>query len=407
MLKTKYGAAFPRKTELRNFENIEAAKVIEANEKLYINREEGFIGTSLKKDEFVSNCSSIDDVILFYKDGRYKIVRVTEKMFVGTGVMHLGIYKKNDKRTIYNVVYRDGRGGPHYIKRFAVTGTNRDREYNLTQGKPGSRVAYFTANPNGEAEIIKVQLKPVPNLRKTVIEKDFSEIGIKGRSSMGNLLTRLEVQRIGLKAHGASTLGGRKVWFDRDILRLDFDGHGEYLGEFHSDDRILVVLTNGEFYITDFDANNHYEPNILYIEKFNSDKVWTAIVKNASQKGFYYIKRFLMEATPKKNTFVDDHKDSTMVLLTCETYPLIQVNFGGGDSFREPLVIDAEEFALIKGFKAIGKRVTTFEVDSFVELEPTRRPEPEKPETPETENIGDTEILEEPSTEQLNLFEEE
>ena len=404
MLKTKYGAAFPRRTELRNFENIVAAKVIEANEKLYINRDEGFIGTSLKKDEFVANCSSIDDVILFYKDGRYKIVRVAEKMFVGPGVLHVGIYKKNDKRTIYNVVYRDGRGGPHYIKRFAVTGTNRDREYNLTQGKPGSRIAYFTANPNGEAEIIKVQLKPVPNLRKTVIEKDFSEIGIKGRASMGNLLTRLEVQRIGLKSHGASTLGGRKVWFDRDILRLDFDGHGEYLGEFHSDDRILVVLKNGEFYLTDFDANNHYEPDILYIEKYNPDKVWTAIIKNASQKGFYYIKRFLMEATPKKNTFVDEHKDSAMALLTCETYPLIQVNFGGADSFREPLVIDAEEFALIKGFKAIGKRVTTFEVADFVELEPTRKPEPEEAEIDEVE-AENNENPEEPSTEQLNLFE--
>ena len=408
MLKTKYGAAYPRRTELRNFENIEAAKVIEANEKLYINRDEGFIGTSLKKDEFVTNCSSIDDIILFYKDGRYKIVRVAEKMFVGPGVMHVGIYKKNDKRTIYNVVYRDGRGGPHYIKRFAVTGTNRDREYNLTQGKPGSRVAYFTANLNGEAEIIKVQLKPVPNLRKTVIEKDFSEIAIKGRASMGNLLTRLEVQRIGLKAHGASTLGGRKVWFDRDILRLDFDGHGEYLGEFHSDDRILVVLKNGEFYITDFDANNHYEPDILYIEKYNPEKVWTAIVKNASQKGFYYIKRFLMEATNKKSSFVDEHKDSAMALLTCETYPLIQVNFGGGDSFREPLVIDAEEFALIKGFKAIGKRVTNFEVANFVELEPTRKPEPEEePAAEEAEVADDAETPEEPTTEQLNLFEEE
>ena len=409
MLKTKYGAAFPRKTELRNFENIEAAKVIEANEKLYINREEGFIGTSLKKDEFVSNCSSIDDVILFYKDGRYKIVRVAEKMFVGPGVLHVGIYKKNDKRTIYNVVYRDGRGGPHYIKRFAVTGTNRDREYNLTQGKPGSRIAYFTANPNGEAEIIKVQLKPVPNLRKTVIEKDFSEIGIKGRGSMGNLLTRLEVQRIGLKAHGASTLGGRKVWFDRDILRLDFDGHGEYLGEFHSDDRILVVLKNGEFYLSDFDANNHYEDNILYIEKYNPEKVWTAIVRNASQKGFYYIKRFTMEATAKKNTFVDEHKDSSLTLLTCEAYPLIQVNFGGGDSFREPLVIDAEEFALIKGFKAIGKRVTNFEVAAIEELEPTRRPEPEateQPEEPET-TVETTDIPEETASEQLNLFTEE
>ena len=236
MLKEKYGARFPRLTEIRNLDTIVAAKVVEANQKLYINRNEGFIGTSLKRDEFVTNCSDIDDVILFYKDGKYKIVKVCEKLFVGKNIIHIDVFKKNDKRTIYNVVYRDGKNGIHYIKRFAATGMTRDKEYDLTQGTPGSKVTYFSANPNGEAEVIKVALRPNPRLRNTIIERDFSTIAIKGRQSMGNILTKNEVHRITLKRHGSSTLGGRQVWFDRDILRINFDNHGEYLGEFHNDD---------------------------------------------------------------------------------------------------------------------------------------------------------------------------
>ena len=292
MLKDKYGKDHPRVTELRNFDTIVAAKVVEANEKLYINREEGFIGTGLKKDEFVTNCSDIDDVIIFYRDGKYKVVRICEKMFVGKNILYVNIFKKNDKRTVYNVVYRDGKEGFHYIKRFAVTGITRDKEYDLTQGKPGSRIVYFTANPNGEAEIIKVTHKPNPRLKKILLEKDFSDIAIKGRQSMGNILTKNEVHKISLKQKGGSTLGGRQVWFDRDVLRLNYDGRGDYLGEFQSDDTILVVLDNGEFYTTDFDLNNHYDPGIQLIEKFDANKLWSAALYDADQQGYPYLKRF-------------------------------------------------------------------------------------------------------------------
>ena len=252
-LKDKYGKDFPRRTEIRNFDTIVATKVVEANEKLYINREEGFIGTGLKKDEFICNCSDIDDVIIFYKDGKYKIVRISDKLFVGKNILYVNIFKKNDKRTIYNVIYRDGKEGFHYIKRFNVTSMIRDREYDVTQGKPGSKIVYFSANPNGEAEIIKVTLRPNPRIKKLIFERDFSEINIKGRQSMGNLLTKFEVHKITLKQRGGSTLGGRKVWFDHDVLRLNYDGRGQYLGEFQSSDCILVIHKNGDFYTTDFD----------------------------------------------------------------------------------------------------------------------------------------------------------
>ena len=300
MLKNKYGENYPRRTELRNFDTIEAAKVVEANEKLYINREEGFIGTSLKKDEFVANCSDIDDVILFYKDGRYKVVRVADKLFVGKNVLHVDVFKKNDKRTIYNVVYRDGKAGFYYMKRFNITSITRDREYDVTQGNPGSRIVYFTVNPNGEAEVIKVTHKPNPKLKKISFEKDFSEIGIKGRQSMGNILTKNDVHKIVLKQRGGSTLGGRKVWFDPDVLRLNYDERGQYLGEFHSEDLILVIMENGDFYTTNFDLNNHYEPGIRIIEKFDPNKVWSAALYDADQQGYPYLKRFTFEA-PTRN----------------------------------------------------------------------------------------------------------
>lgn len=268
-LKDKYGKDYPRRTEIRSFDTIVATKVAEANEKLYINREDGFIGTGLKKDEFICNCSDIDDIVIFYKDGKYKIVRVQDKMFVGKNVLYVNVFKKNDKRTIYNVIYRDGKEGFHYIKRFNITSMTRDREYDVTQGNPGSKIVYFTANPNGEAEIIKVTLRPNPRIKKLIFEKDFSDINIKGRQSMGNLLTKYEVHKITLKQRGGSTLGGRKVWFDPDVLRLNYDGRGNYLDEFHSDESILIIQENGEFYTTDFDLNNHYDLGIRQIEKFD------------------------------------------------------------------------------------------------------------------------------------------
>ncbi|MBR5803027.1 MAG: DNA gyrase/topoisomerase IV subunit A [Bacteroidaceae bacterium] len=378
MLKEKYGKDHPRLTELRNFDTIEAAKVAEANEKLYINREEGFIGTSLKKDEFVDNCSDIDDVILFYKDGKFKIVRVSEKMFVGKNVMHVGIFKKNDKRTVYNVVYRDGKEGFHYIKRFAVTAMTRDREYDVTQGTPGSRIVYFSANPNGEAEIIKVTLKPNPRIKKLMFEKDFSEINIKGRQSQGNILSKFDVHRISLKQRGGSTLGGRQVWFDWDVQRLNYDGRGQYLGEFHSDDSILVMLQGGDYYLSNFDVNNHYETNIRLIEKYDPSKVWTVALVDADNNGYPYLKRFTLDATNKRQNYLGENKENRELLMSVQYYPRLQVTFGGGDSFREPLVVDAEEFIAVKSFKAKGKRITTFEVSDIVELEPTRYPTEEE-----------------------------
>ena len=377
MLKEKYGKNFPRRTELRNFDTIDSTKVIEANEKLYINREEGFIGTSLKKDEFLANCSNLDDVILFFRDGRYIITPVADKKFVGKNILYANVFKKNDKRTIYNVCYRDGKNGTTYIKRFAVTSIIRDREYDVTQGTPDSKITYFSANPNGEAEIIKVTLKPNPRIRKIIFEEDFSQIGIKGRQAIGNILTRNPVHKITLKQRGGSTLGGRKVWFDRDVLRLNYDGRGEYLGEYQSGELILVVLNNGDFYTTNFDVNNHYEDGIRIMEKFDPNKVWTAVLYDADQQNYPYIKRFCFEAGNRKQNYLGDNKNSKLILLTDECYPRLEVVFGGHDSFRDPMVIEAEEFIAVKGFKAKGKRLTTYTIDTINELEPTRQPEPQ------------------------------
>jgi topoisomerase-4 subunit A len=403
MLKEKYGANYPRRTEIRSFDTIEAVKVVEANEKLYINREEGFIGTGLKKDEYVCNCSDIDDVILFYRDGTYKIIRVSDKIFVGKNVIYVNVFKRNDSRTIYNVIYRDGKNGCSLIKRFAVTGITRDKEYTLTKGTDGSRVLYFSANPNGEAETVKVILKPKLRQKTLVFEKDFSEIFIKGRASIGNILTKAEIHKVSLKQKGSSTLGGRMVWFDRDVLRLNYDGRGEELGEFQSGDLILVVLRNGDFYTTDFDLSNHYEDHILLIERFDSRKVWTAVLFDADQK-YLYLKRFPLEAGSRKQNFLGENPGSILHLLTDEPFPRIEIVFGGNDLFREPLVLDAESFVGAKSFKAKGKRVTTYEITTVNELEPVRlSPHPEEnslPQTVEDEGAAGEEEL----NGQMNLF---
>ncbi len=388
-IKGKYGPDHPRLTEIKNFDTIVASKVVEANEKLYINRADGFIGTGLKKDEFVCNCSDIDDIIIFYKDGKYKVIRVADKVFVGKNILHVQVFKKNDKRTIYNVVYRDGKRGSYFMKRFNVTSLTRDKEYDLTQGTEGSKVMYFTANPNGEAEVIKVTLMPNPKLKKIFIERSFADIIIKGRASKGNLLTKNPVNTIRLKSHGHSTLGGRKVWFDPDVKRLNYDEHGTLLGEFNEDDAILVVLDNGEFYISNFDVNNHYEDNIQVIEKWRPNKVWTAVLYDADQQGYPYVKRFEMEATKRHQNYLGENPLNKPVLLTDEVYPRLRITFGGHDSVREPMEIEVEEFIAVKGFKAKGKRLTTWQVDTIEEIEPLRKPEPEP------ENDGADEVEEE------------
>lgn len=376
-LKAKYGEAYPRHTVIRGFDNIEAATVAEANEKLYINREEGFIGTGLKKDEYVCNCSSIDDIIIFYKDGKYKIVKVQEKMFVGKNILYLNVFKRNDARTIYNVIYQDGRGGIFFMKRFAVTGVTRDKEYDLTKGTLGSKIHWFTANPNGEAEVVKVTLKPKPRLKTLQFDVDFSELAIKGKQSQGNIVTKNEVHRFSLKEKGTSTLGGREVWFDPDVLRLNYDGRGNYLGEFNGNDLVLVILKSGEYYMSTFDAANHYEDNILRIEKFRQGHVWTAVLNDADQ-GFPYIKRFTFEPTNKKFRFIGENEKSTLIALTDELGARFEVKFGGGDEFRGSIVIDAIEFIGVKSFKAKGKRVSNYNIESITEIEP-REIEAEEP----------------------------
>lgn len=380
-LKRKYGAAHQRRTTIRNFDNIEAAKVAEANEKLYINREDGFIGTGLKKDEFVCNCSDIDDIIIFYKDGKYKIVKVADKLYVGKNILYLNVFKRNDVRTIYNLVYQNGKGGTVYMKRFAVTGVTRDKEYDMTQGLKGSKIWWFSVNPNGEAETLRVTLKDKPRLKKLQFDVDFADIAIKGKGSLGNMVTKNEVHRISLKEKGVSTLGGREVWFDPDVLRLNYDGRGESLGEFNSNDRILVVLKSGEYYTSTFDAGNHYEDNILRIEKYREGLVWTAVLYDAEQ-GYPYVKRFVFEPVAKKQSFIGENPDSKLYLLSDAKFPRIKVTFAGADAFREPLVIDAEEYIGVKSYKAKGKRVTTFEVDTIEEIEPREVPDGEEEQPP-------------------------
>ena len=366
-LKSKYGHLYPRRTEVRNFANINIKTVVEANEKLYINRTDGFIGTGLKKDEYLFNCSDIDEVIIFYKDGRYKIVKVADKVFVGTDIIHIDIYRKNDHRTIYNAIYRDGKKGIYFMKRFAVTGVARDKEYDLTQGKPGSRVMYFTANPNGEAEIIKIQLKPALHIKKLEVIKDLSELAIKSRTARGNVLTKYEVKSITLKQKGHSTLGGRKVWFDPDVLRLNYDGQGMYLGEFVEEDRILVITTNGDYYLTTFDLTAHFDQNIWRIEKFDRDKVWSLAMWNADL-GYYYGKRFQLDAQLKVQNMLGENSDSKMTILTDREEAMFRITFV--DDTKLPIDVNMSDFIEAKSAKAKGKRFSTLDIAKIEDITP-------------------------------------
>lgn len=368
-IQKKFGKDKSRKTEIRSFENIVASKVVVANQKLYVSRDEGFIGTSLKKDEYVCDCSDIDDVIIFKKDGTYMVTKVADKCFVGKNILYISVFRKNDKRTIYNVVYRDGRGGSAYVKRFFVSGATRDKGYDLTRGTKGSRILYFSANPNGEAEIIRVVLKPKPRLKKLAFEYDIADLSIKGRGSMGNILTKNDVHKITLKREGVSTLGGRKIWFDNDVLRLNTDHRGDFLGEFSGDDKILIVNKDSEFYFTNFDLSNHYGDNICFLEKNNPQKLWSAVFFDADQ-GFFYLKRFRMEGNGKAQRFIGDNSENYLVCLSHKTRPRFEVTFGGKYQGRPSEIIDASEFIGEKSFKARGKRISTYQVDRILEIEP-------------------------------------
>ncbi len=387
MLKQKYGSRYPRKTEVRNFANINVKTVVEANEKLYINYADGFVGTGLKKDEFLFNCSDIDDIIVFHRDGKYKIMRVAEKLFIGTDILHIAIFKKDDVRTIYNVVYRDGKGGIYYMKRFHVTGVARDKEYDLTQGKPGSKVVYFTANPNGEAEIIRVALKPQLHLKKVEVLKDLSELAVKNRGAMGNVLTKFEVKSITLKQKGHSTLGGRKVWFDADVLRVNYDEQGTYLGEFDDDDRILVITTEGNYYLNNFDPTAHFDNNILRIEKWQPDKVWSLAMWN-DELHFYYGKRFtLSDALAKPQSLLGEAPGHKIIILSDREEAAFQLQFA--DANRPAQDVIMADFIDVKSAKARGKRLSNYDIANIIDITP-EPPEPEpEPETPDTPDLPD------------------
>ena len=373
-IKKKYGKGRERRTEIRSFDTIQATKVIASNAKLYINYKEGFLGTSLKKDEFVCDCSDIDDILVIRKDGVYLITRVAEKVFVGNDIIHAQVFLKNDERTIFNIVYQDGKDGPLLAKRCAITGLTRDKEYNLTRGTPGSKIVYFSANPNGEAEMIKVHHKPKARLKKLVFEFDFGQLNIKGKSSMGNILTKNAVHKIMLKEKGLSTLGGRKIWFDDSVFRLNVDGRGTYLGEFSADDKILVITKNGFFRHTGFDLSNHFEENILVIEKYRSGKVYSAVYWDAEQK-YYYLKRFMIEESEKPLCFINEHPESRLISITEVEYPRFEIHFGGKHKNRDTEIIEVAEFIGVKSYKAKGKRLTSFTVENIQELEPVLKKE--------------------------------
>lgn len=395
-IKNKYGKGKDRKTELRSFDTIDTTKVAVANEKLYCNFKEGFVGTSLKKDEYICDCSDIDDIIVFRKDGKYSVSKVSEKAFFGKDILHVDVFKKNDKRTVYNVVYRDGKKGHSFIKRFAVTGTTRDKEYDVTQGEEHSRILYFTSNPNGEAEIIKIFLKPKPKLRKLLFEQDFKDIVIKGRGAKGNIITKHEIHKIVLKEEGVSTLGGRKIWFDEEVFRLNVEERGKYLGEFHGDEKIMLITKRGYFRVTNFDLSNHYENDVIYIGKFDPQKVFTAIHFDAEQN-YFYLKRFCIEDINKEQVFISETEGSYLQDLVKDKFPQVKVIFGGKHENKENLLIDAEEFIAIKGYKARGKRITTFETEEISFDEPIIKEELESFENEDDEgNIEESVQIEEP-----------
>ncbi len=379
-LKKKYGDKYPRKTKIKPFETIQVAKVVVDNAKLYMNRAEGFIGTSQKKieeAEYVCDCSDIDDIILFLKDGRYIVKKVDDKLFVERGIIHAAVFNRSDDRTIYNVVYRDGKGGVIYAKRFAVTGVTRDKWYNVTKGKEGSSILWFTSNPNGEAGSIKVYLKPKPKLKKLIIDFDFATLSIKNRGSMGNIVTKYPVQKIALKSAGISTIGGKQMWFDWDICRLNDEGRGESLGEFKGSEQILSILKEGQYYTTTLDLSNRFQGNILKIEKLDNEKVYSAIYWDGQLQCFY-IKRFKFDISNNTNqSFISEEAGSYLLSMSEDKYPRVKITFKeNGKKTKAPEFIDVEEFIGIKGFKAKGKRATTLDVETIEFVEPLHKASP-------------------------------
>ena len=367
-LRDKYGKGRERKTELRTFDRVEAAQVALANVKLYVNREDGFVGSSLKKDEFVCDCSDIDEIIVFRADGRCIITKVQDKAFVGKEVIHAAVFKKNDERTVYNMIYKDGQSGVGYIKRFSVVGVTRDKEYDLTKGSKGTRVLYFSANPNGEAEIVNIQLKPHSKLKKLQFDEDFATISIKGRASLGNIVTRYPVKKILLKSKGVSTLSGRKIWYDDVLKRLNADGRGKYLGEFDGEDKILTVLGSGVYELTSFDLNNHFDDKMVLIEKYKPEKVYTVVHIEGKTKN-HMVKRFKFEniAIGKHLSFISDESGSKMAIISGAAHQQVSlVQLKGKEQTPETVELDLSALIDVKGMKAMGNRLAQHPVKSVV-----------------------------------------
>ena len=403
-LKKNFAEGRERKTEIKTFDTIDRTKVAVANAKLYVNREEGFIGTGLKRGEgeFVADCSDIDDVIVFRKDGVMLVTRISSKAFVGKNILHVGVWKKGDKRRVYNCIYRDGKAGKTHIKRFSVTSITRDREYHITKGSPGSEILYFTANPNGEAEVVTIYLRAMQRVKKLKWDIDFSEILIKGRGAGGNTVTKYPVRKIELKESGVSTLGARKIWFDETVQRLNAEGRGRFLGEFHPEDKILVLLDSGEYKFTGFDLATHFEENKVHLEKFDPEKPVSAVYYDGEKEEFF-VKRFLPESSTKKVSFISDHENSRLEVVSTLHHPHVRVRFNKRFKHtrdKEDQIINLREFISVKGMKALGNRLSPLPVTEVVlepaveeleqkaaeELAATRAPEEKKKSTSDEGN---------------------
>lgn len=368
-IKKKYGHGRERRTEIRSFDTIEAAKVAVANVKLYVNRAEGFFGTGLKKDEYVCDCSDIDEIIVFRKDGTYQVTKIADKVFAGKDIIFIDVFKRNDSRTVYNVIYLDGNSGHTMMKRAPVTGITREKEYSFIKEHKSSKILYMTANPNGEAEVVKVYLKPRPRLKSLVFEMDFSELTIKGKTSHGNILTKHPVHKIAMLEKGVSTLGGRKIWWDEYVMRLNADARGAFLGEFSGSDLILVITKSGNFRTCNFDLSNHFEDDILIIEKLRYEKIFSAVYFDA-ETSQYYVKRFQFEPSEKVLSFIGDNPGSRLIRISEVEFPRFEVKFGGKYQNRLPEIIEAADFIGVKSFRAKGKRLSQYEVSVVEELEP-------------------------------------
>ena len=389
-IREKYGKGRERRTELREFDSIEATKVAVTNAKLYVDRAEGFfgIGKSMKDAEFVCDCSDIDDVIVFTKDGRYVITKVSDKAFFDKGIYYIGVFKRNDERTIYNVLYRDGRNGPILMKRCAIKSVTRDKEYDMTKGTPRSEILYMSVNPNGEAEVLKVYFKPRPRLKKVIVDLDFSTLAIKGRQSQGNLFSRYGIHKIVLKERGVSTLGGQSVWFDEDVRRLNADGRGKLLGEFKGDDKLIVWTSKNQYYITGYDLGQHFPDETIGVERFEFGRVYSVCYFDRAQ-GYYYMKRFAAEASDKMQFFLDEEGQADLTCITGCAGSKLEIVYKGAHASRPADEIDVDEFVGVKSHRAKGKRLTTYEVASLRFIEPELPPEPE-PADPDSEAFDET-----------------